>query len=67
VPQARPQARGVEFYSSALERGERSEKALELALAEMYVHGVSTRKVAAVTQELCGFEVSIAQVIPANH
>lgn len=57
-----PQARGVEFYPSALERGERSEKALKLAVAEMYVHGVSTRKVAAITQELCGFEVSSTQV-----
>lgn len=57
-----PQARGVEFYPSVLERGERSEKALQLALAEMYVQGVSTRKVAAITQELCGFEVSTAQV-----
>jgi transposase-like protein len=57
-----PQARGVAFYPSALERGERSEKALKLAVAEMYVHGVSTRKVAAITQELCGFEVSSIQV-----
>lgn len=57
-----PQTRGVEFYPSALERGERSEKALKLALAEMYVQGVSTRKVAAITQQLCGFEVSSSQV-----
>lgn len=57
-----PQTRGVEFYPQALERGERSERALKLALAEMYVQGVSTRKVAAVTQELCGHEVSGAQV-----
>jgi transposase-like protein len=57
-----PQARGVAFYPSALERGERSEKALKLAVAEMYVHGVSTRKVVAMTQELCGFEVSSTQV-----
>ena len=34
------------FYPSALERGERSERALKLAVAEMYVQGVSTRKVA---------------------
>lgn len=57
-----PQARGVQFYPSALERGERSERALKLALAEMYVQGVSTRKVAAITEELCGFEVSSSQV-----
>jgi transposase-like protein len=57
-----PQARGVEFYPSALERGVRSERALKLALAEMYVQGVSTRKVAAITEKLCGLEVSTAQV-----
>lgn len=57
-----PQTRGVEFYPSALERGERSERALKLALAEMYVQGVSTRKVAAITQELCGTEVTSMQV-----
>jgi hypothetical protein len=44
-----PQTRGVEFYPSALERGERSERALKLAIAEMYVQRVSTRKVAAIT------------------
>jgi transposase-like protein len=57
-----PQTRGVEFYPSALERGERSERALKLALAEMYVQGVSTRKVAEITRELCGCEVSSMQV-----
>jgi transposase-like protein len=57
-----PQTRGVEFYPSALERGERSERALKLALAEMYVQGVSTRKVAEITRELCGSEVSSSQV-----
>ena len=57
-----PQTRGVEFYPSALERGERSERALKLAVAEMYVQGVSTRKVAAVLEELCGSDVSSTQV-----
>jgi putative transposase len=57
-----PQTRGVEFYPSALERGERSERALKLAVAEMYVQGVSTRKVAAITEELCGLNVSSMQV-----
>lgn len=57
-----PQARNVEFYPSALERGERSERALKLAVAEMYVQGVSTRKVAEITQELCGLDVSSTQV-----
>src|SRR3990172_7272545 len=32
-----PQTRGLDFYSSTLERGERSERALKLAVAEMYV------------------------------
>jgi transposase-like protein len=57
-----PQTRGVEFYPSALERGERSERALKLAVAEMYVQGVSTRKVAEITRELCGLDVSSSQV-----
>jgi putative transposase len=57
-----PQTRGVEFYPTVLERGERSERALKLAVAEMYVQGVSTRKVAAITAELCGLDVSSAQV-----
>src|SRR4051794_4966312 len=57
-----PQTRGVEFYPSALEKGIRSERALKLAVAEMYVQGVSTRKVAAVTEQLCGLEVTSSQV-----
>jgi transposase-like protein len=61
-----PQTRGVEFYPSVLERGERSERALKLAIAEMYVQGVSTRKVAAITEELCGLDVSSSQVSRAS-
>lgn len=57
-----PKARGIEFYPSALEKGVRSERALKLAIAEMYVQGVSTRKVTAVMQQLCGLEVSSMQV-----
>ena len=57
-----PQARGVEFYPSALEKGLRSERALKLAVAEMYVQGVSTRKVTAITEKLCGLEVTSGQV-----
>jgi len=58
-----PQVRGeVEFYPSALERGVRSERALKCAVAEMYVQGVSTRKVTEVMRQLCGLEVSSAQV-----
>ena len=61
-----PQVRESDFYPQSLERGLRSERALKLALAEMYVNGVSTRKVAAITQELCGFEVSSSQVSQAS-
>lgn len=61
-----PQVRDSSFYPQALDRGLRSERALKLALAEMYVQGVSTRKVAAITQELCGFEVSSSQVSQAS-
>jgi transposase-like protein len=57
-----PQTRDGGFYPNSLERGLRSERALKLALAEMYVQGVSTRKVATITEELCGFEISSAQV-----
>ena len=62
-----PQVRGeVEFYPSALERGVRSERALKCAIAEMYVQGVSTRKVTAVMSELCGLDVSSTQVSRAT-
>ena len=58
-----PQVRGeTEFYPSALEKGVRSEQALKLALAEMYVQGVSTRKVSAIVEQLCGTTVSSTQV-----
>jgi transposase-like protein len=57
-----PQVREGDFYPSALEKGLRSERALTLALAEMYVQGVSTRKVAAITEQLCGIELSSMQV-----
>ena len=61
-----PQVREGGFYPQALEKGLRSERALKLALAEMYVQGVSTRKVAAITEQLCGFEVSSTQVSQAS-
>lgn len=57
-----PQVREGEFYPAALEKGLRSERALTLALAEMYVQGVSTRRVAAITEKLCGTAVTSAQV-----
>jgi transposase-like protein len=57
-----PQVREGGFVPQALEQGLRSERALTLALAEMYVQGVSTRKVAAITEQLCGTAVSSMQV-----
>jgi putative transposase len=57
-----PQVREGGFYPQALEKGLRSERALMLTLAEMYVQGVSTRKVAAITERLCGSEISSTQV-----
>ena len=57
-----PQVREGGFYPQSLDKGVRSERALKLGLAEMYVQGVSTRKVAAITEQLCGFEVSSTQV-----
>ncbi len=58
-----PQVRGdVEFYPSALTRGVRSERALKLAVAEMYVKGISTRRVTKVVERLCGLSVSSTEV-----
>lgn len=57
-----PQVRDADWYPSVLERGIRSERALLLALAEMYVQGVSTRKVSAIVEELAGVEVTSMQV-----
>ena len=61
-----PQVRNGDFYPSCLEKGIRSERALKLALAEMYVQGVSTRKVKAVTEEMCGTEFSSSTVSRAT-
>lgn len=60
-----PQVREGGFYPQALEKGLRSERALTLALAEMYVQGVSTRKVKAITEELCGVSVTSSAVSQA--
>ena len=64
VPQVRPLPGGepLGFYPKSLERGLRSERALKLAIAEMYVQGVSTRRVTEITRELCGLEVTSTDV-----
>jgi len=62
-----PQVRGSEdpFFPSALERGQRSEKALTISIAEMYLQGVSTRRVTSIMEKLCGLEVTSTQVSKA--
>lgn len=57
-----PQDRQGRFRTEVFERYQRSEKALVSAMVEMYVEGVSTRKVKAITEELCGQEFSSATI-----
>jgi putative transposase len=57
-----PQDRQGRFSTELFERYQRSEKALVAALAEMYVAGVSTRKVKGVTEELCGHSFSASSI-----
>lgn len=57
-----PQVRDGSFYPGALEKGLRSERALTLTLAEMYVQGVSTRRVKTVIEQMCGTAISSSQV-----
>src|SRR5512143_1879273 len=61
-----PQDRHGRFRTEVFERYQRSEKALVGALTEMYVQGVSTRKVKAITEELCGHEVSASTISRLN-
>ena len=63
-----PQVRGSEepFYPSSLVRGIRSDRAFKMAIAEMYIKGVSTRKIQDVFHELCGVNVSADQVSRAT-
>jgi len=57
-----PKDREGQFQTELFERYQRSEKALVLSMLEMYIAGVSTRKVSAITERLCGLEVSRSQV-----
>jgi len=61
-----PQDRQGRFRTEIFERYQRSEKALVSALTEMYVQGVSTRKVKAVTEELCGHDFSASTISRMN-
>ena len=57
-----PQDRDGRFSTALFERYQRSEKALLSALVEMYVQGVSTRKVKKITEELCGYRFSASTI-----
>lgn len=57
-----PQDRQGRFRTEVFERYQRSEKALVAAMLEMYVQGVSTRKVKTITEELCGHEFSSSTI-----
>ena len=64
IPQSRDyhDEEGRPFYPKSLDRGVRSERAMTLAVAEMYVQVVSTRKVPKIVEELCGLQVTSTQV-----
>jgi len=57
-----PQTRDGSFSTDIFKRYQRSEQAFVLALMEMVVNGVSTRKVSAITEELCGASFSKSTV-----
>ena len=61
-----PQDRDGRFSTELFERYQRSEQALVAALVEMYVQGVSTRKVKAITEELCGHSFSASSISAIN-
>jgi putative transposase len=61
-----PQDREGRFSTELFERYQRSEQALVATLAEMYVQGVSTRKVKAITEELCGHAFSASAISAIN-
>lgn len=60
VPQVRSSSEP--FQSSLFEKGGRTDRALKVAIAEMYLQGVSTRRVTTVMEKLCGMEVTSCQV-----
>ena len=61
-----PQDRNGRFSTEIFERYQRSEKALVAALTEMYIQGVSTRKVTAISEELCGHSFSASAISGFN-
>ncbi len=61
-----PQDRNGRFSTEIFERYQRSEKALVAALTQMYIQGVSTRKVTAISEELCGHSFSASAISEIN-
>ena len=57
-----PRLRDGKFSTTLFQRYQRSEQALVLAMMEMVINGVSTRKVSAITEELCGKQFSKSTV-----
>lgn len=60
------QTRKSDFYPNCIEKALRSERALNIALSEMYVSGVSTRKVSKIIKSMCGTSVSSTMVSNAD-
>ena len=60
-----PQTRNSDFYPNCLEKGLHSERALNIALSEMYVNGVSTSRVSKIIKSMCGASVSLQMETPA--
>ena len=61
-----PQDRHGRFSTEIFERYQRSEKALVAALTQMFIQGVSTRKVRAISEELCGHSFSASAISEIN-
>jgi putative transposase len=57
-----PRDRAGQFQPTLFARYQRSEQALVLALVEMYLQGISTRKVSAVVEQLCGTTISASEI-----
>ena len=62
VPQTRDTPGPEPFYPGALQRGQRSEQAFVLAIATMYINGVSTRRVTQILEKMCGTQVDSTAV-----
>lgn len=62
-----PRLRTIPFQSQIIDRYRRMESSLEEALIEMYLQGISTRKVTDITEELCGVHVTAGRMSRLNH